>query len=206
MSGAASAASVAPPSPYFSARMLRDAPIGAVISIVIGFVLLFVKESTMPGLNLNSWMITALASIDPDIGMYAGALLNVPTLNDPTTPLWMFQYAYASFLSFPSILAWVVGGFIVSFLRIKKGRDEGNLKAGWDVFWYGLLAVEIPFALFGVMFLIFSVTPFAYDMQGFTGSILLYFLLFFLQPMFWLGLFCSLFGSWLGAILAKKNI
>jgi hypothetical protein len=207
---AASATVTAAPVPdSFRARMIRDAPIGALISIAIGIVILLAGS-----LNLNGWMIEAIQSLigtkgsSALIGSDIGGVLGLPNvINSNTTPS-VVQYIYASFVMFPSNLSWIVGGFIVSFARIRKGRDDGNLHGGWDVFWYGLIAVEIPFAIFGIIFLLSSISPGSalIALQGFTGSVFLFYLLFFIQPTFWIGLLCSLVGSFLGAVAAKKTV
>ncbi len=192
----------APAPPTFQASMVRDAAVGALICIVIGLVLL-----AIPGMpNLNSWMITALSSVSPDIGMYAGAILSVPTTSDPATPLSVIKFLYAAFLMFPSNLGWFVGGILVSSVRVRRGRDEGNIKPGWDLFWYGLVSVEIPFMIFGVIFLLSSLNPALMVLQGFSGSVLLYFLLMFLMPMFWMALILALLGSLIGSAVAKKAL
>ena len=76
------------------------------------------------------------------------------------------------------------------------------------MFWYGLIPVEIPFAIFGITFLFSSISPGTalIPTQGFTGSVFLFYLLFFMQPMFWIGLLCALVGSFLGAVIAKKTV
>lgn len=191
--------------PTFTASMTRDAPIGALISLLIGFVLLILKDMLFPGLNLNAWMVSALTQIDEEIGMFAGALLLIPTSTDTASSLYILQYVYTAFLSFPSVLGWFVGGFLIGFLRIRKGRDEGNLRGGWDVFWYGLASVEIPFAVFGILFLVLTLNPAFMAAQAYAGGLLLFFLLFFLQPTFWLGLLLSLTGSLLGSVIARKK-
>ena len=56
--GAASTVAAAPVPDFFNARMVRDAPIGALISIGIGFVLLLAGS-----LNLNYYMIEAIQSL-----------------------------------------------------------------------------------------------------------------------------------------------
>ncbi|MHA1848902.1 MAG: hypothetical protein ACTSYS_07750 [Promethearchaeota archaeon] len=189
---------------FFTARMTRDAPIGALIAIITGFVLLIVKQMFFPDLDLNGMVATALTSTGSSAATYISAILSIPTVNDPLTPLSIIKYLYASFISFPSNSAWFIAGFIVSYMRIRSGRDEGNLKGGWDAYWYGLVSVEIPFAVFGVIFLFSTLNPALIDLQGFTGSVLLFFLLFFLQPMFWLGLIICLLGSIVGAKVARK--
>jgi len=198
--------------PFFRARMIRDAPIGALISIIIGFILLLIKTSipSFASLNLNSWMFLAMGKIPyfEDLAGYLEAILSIPTTTDQSTPLYQLQFIYASFLSFPSNLSWLVGGAVVGYLRIRRGRDEGNAKSGWSTFWYGLISIEIPFAVFGVLFLIYSAMPLTMDviiMQGFTGSVLLFFLLCFLQPMFWMALIMSMVGSVIGSVIAKKK-
>jgi hypothetical protein len=192
-------------SPFFGATMTRDAPIGALISILVGIVLVIVKLAAFPALDLNSWIITVFASIDPDIGTYVGAVLTIPT-STVQTPLAMLQYIYSAFLVFPSNLGWFAGAFIVAVIRVQRGRDEGNLKAGWDTFWYGAVAIEIPFLVFGVIFLLSSLDAAAITLQGFSGSILLFFLLFFLMPMFWMAMLMSLLGSLLGTVIMKKKV
>jgi len=191
----------APAPPTFQASMVRDAAVGALICIVLGLVLLVI-----PTQNLNAWMISALSSISSDIGMYAGAILSIPTTSDPATPLSIIKFIYAAFLMFPSNLSWFLGGFLVATVRVRRGRDEGNIKPGWDLFWYGLVSVEIPFILFGVIFLLSSLNPALMVLQGFSGSVLLYFLLMFLMPMFWMALILSLLGSLVGSAIAKKSI
>jgi hypothetical protein len=202
----AAAVTVSAPAPAFSASMTRDAPIGTLISVVLGFVLLIVQLVAMPGFNLNAYLVSAFSAIDVDIGTYAGGILSIPNMTDQNTPLVILPYIYAAFLSFPACLSWFVGGFLVALIRVRKGLDEGNLKPGWDVFWYGMVIVEIPFAVFGIMFLLLSLSPGSYLAQGFAGGVLLFFLLFFLQPTFWIGMLTSLTGSMVGSILAKKKI
>jgi hypothetical protein len=193
------------PPPTFTANMMRDAAIGALISIGIGFGLLFVQMGLFPSLNLNRWMISTIGNLAGSNGVYVEALLGVPLSTDSLTPFYVLQYVYAAFISFPSNIAWFFGGLIVGALRIRSGRDEGNLKAGWDTFWYAMLSIEIPFAIFGVIFLITVLIPGAFTIAAFAGSLLLYFLLFFLMPMFWLGLIFALLGSAVGSAVAKKK-
>ena len=188
--------------PFFSASMTRDAPVGALISVIAGFVLLLVMD-----MNLNAYLVSGLSAISEDVGLYAGGILSVPNLGlfNVEFPR-LISYVYAVFLSFPACMAWLIGGIIVAVMRIKKGRDEGNLRPGWDVFWYGLVIIEIPFAIFGVAFLILSLNPASYVEQGFAGSVLLYFLLIFLQPTFWIGMLSALVGSLIGSVIAKRSI
>ncbi|MFX0102786.1 MAG: hypothetical protein ACFFCS_24675 [Candidatus Hodarchaeota archaeon] len=193
--------------------MTRDAPLGALISILIGFGLLILKPFIMPGINLNAWMITAIQSLDlgiDDWELYSsaiGGLINMPHTNDALTPLSMIQYIYAAFLSFPSVIGWFIGGMIVSHRRIRRGIDQGNLRGGWATFWYGLMSIELPLVVFGVIFLITAIIPGAgmMSIQGFTGSVVLFFLLFLLQPMFWFAMLFALLGSAIGGAAARKQ-
>jgi len=211
-SAATETVSLAPP-PTFTANMLRDGAIGALISVMIGIVVNIVQVIAFPSLNLNQWMIDVLVKIatgldpknGPLIGGALGGLLGMPITTDPSTPLSILQYFYAAFLSFPANVGWFLGGFLVGFLRIRAGRDEGNLKGGWDTFWYGMISVEIPFLVFGVLFLFTSIIPGLVTISGFAGSILLYFLLFFLMPNFWLSLIFALLGSLVGSSAARKK-
>jgi len=198
-----SAGSLAPPA-SFNAFMVRDGAIGAMISIAAGFGLLFLQLGLFPDVNLNSWMINALSNAVGDAGVYISAVLNIPITTDMNSPFFLLQYFYAAFLSFPSNLAWLLGGLIVGYKRVRSGRDEGNLKAGWDTFWYAMLSIEIPFAVFLGIFLISSLIPSAAVIAAFSGSLLLYFLLFFLMPMFWLGLIFALLGSMIGSTMGRK--
>ena len=191
--------------PFFGATMTRDAPIGALISILVGVVLVIIKMAAFPELDLNSWIVSVFSSIDPDIGNYVGAVLTIPT-STIATPLAMLQYIYSAFLVFPSNLGWFIGAFIVAVIRVQRGREEGNLKPGWDTFWYGAVAIEIPFLVFGVVFLLSSLDAAAITLQGFSGSVLLFFLLFFLMPMFWLAMLMSLLGSLFGTVIMKKKV
>ncbi len=190
--------------PTFTASMSRDAPLGALIAIVLGFVLLLVQMVSFPEVNLNQWMINALSGLSEDAGMYIRAVLSIPITTDTTSPFYFLQFIYGAFLSFPANISWFVGAFIVGFLRVRRGRDEGNLRAGWDTYWYALVSIEIPFVVFGIILLITSMSPATMVVSAFSGSLLLYFLLFFLMPMFWLGLVFSLVGSIVGSIVAKK--
>ncbi|MBD3188279.1 hypothetical protein GF325_15700 [Candidatus Bathyarchaeota archaeon] len=190
--------------PYFQAMMSRDAPIGALITLLIGFGMLGLKFFIFPDLNLNAWVIDAFNMINPEIGSYIGALFNVTTTADTNSAFFLMQFVYAAFLSFPANLSWLVGGILVSVIRVRRGRDQGPLRPGWDTFWYGMLAVEIPFMVFGIVFLFSSLDPGALALQGFSGSVLIYFLLFFLMPNFWIGLFMALFGSAIGTKIANK--
>ncbi|MHA1683821.1 MAG: hypothetical protein ACTSUE_22975 [Promethearchaeota archaeon] len=202
-SGNSEATSAVAP-PYFQALMSRDAPIGALISFLVGFGLLVVKVVAFPDLNLNMWLVDAFNMINPEYGSYIGALISVPTTSDANSAFAFLQFFYAVFLSFPANLAWLVGGIIVGSIRVKRGRDDGPMRPGWDTFWYGMLSVEIPFIIFGIIFLFASLNPGAIDLQGFSGSVLIYFLLFFLMPNFWIGLFMALFGSAIGTKMTKK--
>jgi len=209
---AGATSSLAPPA-TFTAWMTRDAAIGAMIAIGMGFGLLFVQLNLFPTVNLNRWMINTIVGLISQsdmgsaelIGGALGGLLNIPITADMSTPFYGLQFVYAAFLSFPSNLAWLVGGMVVAFLRVRAGRDEGNLKAGWDTYWYAMLSIEIPFAVFGVIFIISSLTPELMVVSAFAGSLLLYFLLFFLMPMFWLGLIFALLGSMIGSVIARKK-
>lgn len=205
--GSASTTTVVAPPPTFSAWVRRDAAIGAGISIALGFALYFLQLYLFPDINLNKWMINTVAGFvdDPLIQGVIKALLDIPITGDTSTPFSILPGVYAAFLSFPSNLAWFVGGFLVAFLRVRSGRDEGNLRSGWDTFWFAMLSIEIPFALFGVMFLISSIIPGMTVVAAFAGSLLLYFLLFFLMPMFWLGLIFALLGSMVGSTVARKK-
>jgi hypothetical protein len=210
---AGSAPTALAPPPTFNAWMLRDAAIGALLAIGLGFGLLLIQLGLFPDVNLNRWMINAIMSLVSQSGMdnadliggALGGLLNIPITTDASSPFYMLQFVYAAFLSFPSNIAWLLGGIVVAFLRVRAGRDEGNLKAGWDMYWYAMLSIEIPFAVFGIMFLISSFTPELFIISAFAGSLLLYFLLFFLMPMFWLGLIFALLGSMIGSVLARKK-
>src|SRR5271157_819599 len=139
--------------PFFGATMIRDAPIGALISILVGIALVIVKVAVFPTLDLNSWIISVFSSINADVGNYIGAVISIPT-STVQTPLALLQYIYSAFLVFPSNLGWFVGALIVAILRVQRGTEEGNLKPGWDTFWYGAVAIEIPFLIFGVIFLV----------------------------------------------------
>jgi hypothetical protein len=191
--------------PFFGATMTRDAPIGALISILVGIGLVIVKVVAFPTLDLNLLIVSVFSSIDPAIGTYVGALFAIPTSTVPTPLAWL-QYIYSAFLVFPSNLGWFVGGLLVAIVRVQRGREEGNLKPGWDTFWYGAVAIEIPFLVFGVIFLFSSLSAGAVTLQGFTGSVLLFFLLFFLMPMFWMAMLMSLLGSLIGSVLMKKKV
>ncbi len=193
--------------------MMRDGAIGALLSIAVGFGLLFVQLGLFPNVNLNRWMIDVIVSMvtktDPEngalIGSAIGGLFNIPITSNTNSPFYMLQFFYASFLSFPSNIAWFLGGLLVGFKRVRSGRDEGNLKAGWDTFWYAMLSIEIPLFLFLGIFLITSIIPSAAPLlMGFSGSLLLYFLLFFLMPNFWLGLIFALLGSMAGSTMGRK--
>src|SRR5271157_1885545 len=81
--------------PFFGATMLRDAPIGALISILVGILLVIIKVTAFPTLDLNSWMINVFTSISPTVGSYVGALLGIPT-STLATPLAMLQYIYSA--------------------------------------------------------------------------------------------------------------
>jgi hypothetical protein len=207
-SGAVTPQAVAPP--FFGATMTRDSPIGAIISILVGLALVplysVLKGSTFNSTDPNTWIIGVIAQLagDESVGNYIGAVISIPT-STISTPLVYLQYIYAAFLLFPSNLSWFAGAFIVAAIRVRKGRDEGNLKPGWDTFWYGAVAIEIPFLVFGVIFLISSINAGAVTLQGFTGSVLLFFLLFFLMPMFWIAMLMSLLGSLLGSVIMKKK-
>ena len=202
----------APPAPpFFSATMSRDAPIGALISILIGFSLMIVnfildQQGIWPMIDLNQWMVSAISDIDPEIGGYIGGLITMPVTNDTATPLFNLQFIYSAFLSFPANLSWLIGGMIVGAIRVGRGRDDGDLKGGWDTFWYGVLAIEIPFMVFSIIFLITSAIPTIATLipLEFSGSVLLFFLLFFITPMFWMGLLMALIGSAIGSKIAKR--
>ncbi len=200
--------SIAPP-PTFNASMMRDGAIGALISIGVGFGLLFIQLGLFPELNLNMWMVTALQDLmtrlgQGSIGMYLGAVLGIPNTPVVSSPFYFMQFFYAAFLSFPSNVGWLLGGLIVGYKRVRSGRDEGNLKAGWDTFWYGMLSIEIPFLAFLAIFLICALIPGAAVVATFAGSLLFYLLLFFLMPMFWLGLIFALIGSMIGSTMGRK--
>jgi hypothetical protein len=190
--------------PTFSASMARDAPLGALIAIGLGFVLLLVQMAAFPEVNLNQWMITALSNTAGESGVYISAVLNIPITTDTTSPFYFLQFIYGAFLSFPANISWFVGALIVGFLRVRRGRDEGNLRAGWDTYWYALVSIEIPFIIFGIIMLLTFWNPVNAVVAAFSGSLLLYFLLFFLMPMFWLGLIFSLLGSIIGSLIAKR--
>ncbi|MFO8018701.1 MAG: zinc ribbon domain-containing protein [Promethearchaeia archaeon] len=134
--------------------------------------------------------------------------INDTSINNPYFPLAIF---FISFIEFPSCLAWTVPGYLIGYYRNKQYHNVEIKNNGWKVFWHGAYFIQAAFIIFsiGLFFVyLFQFLPgFTLDdvQLSFFGSGILYLMLFFISPFFWMGLLSAGLGGFLGSKLGLKE-